>query len=82
MDIELTAEQRNAMKCLKDALTLMYNCGFGSDGIKFVLEEKFPIICNEMAGGESDRHWHRNTDPYYRMSPGDAAAYRIVPGTE
>jgi hypothetical protein len=83
MGIKPTPEQRQAMDSLKAALTLMYDRGFGSDGVKAVLEENFPEICNEMGGGTSDRDWHRkNTDPYYRMTPGEVAASWIVSGKE
>jgi hypothetical protein len=85
MNFEPTPEQRQAMASLKDALLNMYDRGFGSDGIRFVLESEFDGICNEMAGGTSDRHWHRKTDPYYytgargRIRAAEAA---IVPATD
>ena len=71
--MELKPEQQQAIARLKDALTSMYDSGLGSDAIHAALEEMFPQICNEMAGGVSDRSWRRNTDPYfYRGSAGAA----------
>lgn len=84
MNAELTPEQRQAMKSLKDALNRMEGRGLGVDAIASVLDETFPGICNELGGGTSERTWHRKTDPYYYAGPGGrirAAESAIVSAT-
>jgi hypothetical protein len=82
MKIELTSEQRQAMRSLRDALTQMQARGLGVHAIAYVLDETFSGICNEIGGGISPRTWGLKTDPYYHWSPGQAAESAIVPGTE
>jgi len=69
MGSQPTPEQRKAMNRLDAALKGMRARGLGSDCIGVVLEGNFPGICNEMAGGASDHHWHLTTDPYFLARP-------------
>jgi hypothetical protein len=85
MNVELTPEQRQAEKALEKALNAMWDACFGADGIRHVLEGTFSGVCNEMAGGVSDRTWRRDADPYFQASPGGrirAAESAIVPGND
>jgi hypothetical protein len=82
MNIELTSEQRQAMRSLKDALTHMEARGLGVDAIAFVLDQTFSGICNDLCGGTSETNWHRKSDPYFYSGPSGrirAAESTIVP---
>jgi hypothetical protein len=82
-EVKLTPEQTKAVESLKMSLREMDNVGFGTDGIRRVLDETFSGICVELGGNPLDgRTWRKKTDPYIYSGPvgrGRAAEATIIP---